>query len=117
MFEKVRTTFSPKRMKRIGRGTLLGILIGIVSGLGAIVFNFLLQTGSKFFMNDLINLALPGGTSSYLFFRHSHEEVAVAYNSGPGWSSVRIDCLQPCPGSKRTCKDALIDASIGRKVS
>jgi CIC family chloride channel protein len=48
-----------RRIKRIGRGTLIGILIGIVSGLGAILFNFLLQRGTHFFMHDLPWLVLP----------------------------------------------------------
>jgi CIC family chloride channel protein len=45
-------------MKRIWRGTLIGILIGVVSGLGAILFNFLLKTGTQFFMQDLIGFVL-----------------------------------------------------------
>ena len=68
MFDKVRATFSPKRIKRIGRATLFGILIGIISGLGAIVFTFLLQTGSKFFMEDLTGFILPGETRHHLLF-------------------------------------------------
>jgi CIC family chloride channel protein len=46
-------------MKRIGRGTLIGILIGIVSGFGAILFNFLLKTGTRFFTQDLVGFVLP----------------------------------------------------------
>jgi CIC family chloride channel protein len=56
-------SFSPRRMKRIGRWTVLGISIGIASGLGAIIFNFLLQTGTRFFMENLVDLILPGETS------------------------------------------------------
>jgi CIC family chloride channel protein len=56
-------TKSFKRIKRIGRGTVIGILIGIVSGLGAILFSFLLQTGTRFFMQDLIGLVLPASAS------------------------------------------------------
>ena len=47
-----------RRIGRIWRGTLVGILIGVVSGLGAIVFNFLLQTGTRFFMQDLVGFIL-----------------------------------------------------------
>ena len=54
-------------MKAIWRGTLLGILIGVVSGLGAIVFNFLLQTGTKCFMKDLLAFILPGESAAYTF--------------------------------------------------
>ncbi len=53
------TSSYPRRIKRIGRGTLIGVLIGVVSGLGAIIFNFLLKTGTHFFMQDLTGLVLP----------------------------------------------------------
>ncbi len=49
---------SSRRISRIWRGTAVGVLIGVVSGLGAIVFNFLLQTGTRFFTLDLVNLIL-----------------------------------------------------------
>ena len=51
-------------MKRIWRGTIVGILIGVVSGLGAIVFSFLLRTATRFFTQDLVTLIL-GSSSSH----------------------------------------------------
>jgi CIC family chloride channel protein len=60
-------SFHPRRIKRIGRGTVIGILIGIVSGLGAILFSFLLQTGTRFFMQDLIRLVLPASAAGRAF--------------------------------------------------
>ena len=55
------------RIGRIWRGTLVGILIGVVSGLGAIVFNFLLQTGTRFFTQDLVSFILgPHAGQSFL---------------------------------------------------
>ena len=60
-------SFHPRRMKRIGRGTLIGILIGIVSGLGAILFNFLLKTGTQFFMQDTIGFVLPPSATGHHF--------------------------------------------------
>ncbi|MGD0663152.1 MAG: chloride channel protein [Syntrophorhabdales bacterium] len=50
-------------MKRIWQGTIAGILIGVVSGLGAIVFNFLLLTGTRFFTHDLIVMTLRDASS------------------------------------------------------
>jgi CIC family chloride channel protein len=47
--------FPRRRIRRIWRGTVVGVLIGVVSGLGAIVFNFLLQAGTRFFTVDLIS--------------------------------------------------------------
>jgi CIC family chloride channel protein len=46
---------------------LIGILIGIVSGLGAILFDFLLRTGTRFFMRDLIGFVLPPSATWRLF--------------------------------------------------
>jgi CIC family chloride channel protein len=59
-------TRSIKRMRRIWQGTLVGVLIGVVSGLGAVLFAFLLQTGTQFFTHDLIGLILGPSTDSAL---------------------------------------------------
>ncbi|MGQ9647759.1 MAG: chloride channel protein [Thermodesulfobacteriota bacterium] len=50
---------SPIRMRWIGRWIIIGIVIGLVSGFGAILFNFLLREGNRFFMVDLIKWLLP----------------------------------------------------------
>jgi CIC family chloride channel protein len=59
MVKKFLQSFSPIRMKWVWRWIFLGILIGLVSGFGAILFNFLLQIGTQFFMKDLVALILP----------------------------------------------------------
>ncbi len=64
MVAKIPEPFTPKRMKRIGRGTLLGILVGIVSGPGGIVFNYMINVGTRFFTGDLITYLIPGHVSS-----------------------------------------------------
>ncbi len=46
-------------MKWIWRWILLGILVGVVSGFGAILFDFLILRGTQFFMKDLVELLLP----------------------------------------------------------
>ena len=46
-------------MKWIWRWIFLGILIGVVSGFGALLFNFLILRGTQFFMKDLVALLLP----------------------------------------------------------
>jgi CIC family chloride channel protein len=55
------------RLKRIWKGTLIGIVIGIISGCGGILFNFLLQTGAQFFTKDLVNF-LTNGAAGRPFF-------------------------------------------------
>lgn len=59
MVKKFLQSFSPVRMKWIWRWIFLGVLIGVVSGFGAILFNFLLQKGTQFFMKDLVAFILP----------------------------------------------------------
>jgi CIC family chloride channel protein len=59
MVKKFLQSFSPIRMKWIWRWILLGILVGVVSGFGAILFDFLLLRGTQFFMKDLVALLLP----------------------------------------------------------
>jgi CIC family chloride channel protein len=58
-------SFSLTRIKSLWRWIFLGILIGVVSGFGAILFNFLLGRGSQFFMKDLIALLLPEGLQDF----------------------------------------------------
>ncbi len=67
MTAELTKSFHPRRIKRIGRGTLIGILIGVVSGLGAILFNLLLKTGTQFFMQDLIRFVLPASATGHHF--------------------------------------------------
>lgn len=56
---KYRQTLSTVRMKSIGRWIALGITVGVVSGLGAILFNYLLTSGTRFFMTDLVAWMTP----------------------------------------------------------
>jgi CIC family chloride channel protein len=60
MVKKFLQSFSLARMKSLWRWIFIGILIGVISGFGAILFNFLLQRGTQFFMKDLVALSLPG---------------------------------------------------------
>jgi len=68
MVKKFFQSFSPARMKWIWRWIFLGVLIWVVSGFGAILFNFLLQRGTQFFMKDLVTLLLPEGLQEFSFF-------------------------------------------------
>jgi CIC family chloride channel protein len=68
MVKKFLQSFSPTRMKWIWRLIFIGILIGVVSGFGAILFNFLLQRGTQFFMKDLVVLVLPQEFHDVSFF-------------------------------------------------
>ena len=67
-FGSYRRSFSTMRMKSIGRWILLGMTVGVVSGLGAILFNFLLTSGTRFFMNDLAAWLIPESYRSARLF-------------------------------------------------
>jgi CIC family chloride channel protein len=68
MIQKFFQSFSPIRMKWIWRWIFIGILIGVVSGFGAILFSFLLRRGTQFFMKDLTALLLPKELRQLSFF-------------------------------------------------
>ena len=68
MVGKLLQSFSPARMKWIWRWIFLGILIGVVSGFGALVFNFLILRGTQFFMKDLVAFLLPKELQGASFF-------------------------------------------------
>ncbi len=56
---KIPEPFTPRRIKRIWRGTLLGILVGIVSGLGGIVFNHMISIGTRLLSGDMVVHLIP----------------------------------------------------------
>ncbi len=59
MLKKLLQSFSPIRMKSIWRWIFIGIIVGIVSGFGALLFNFLIQRGTQFFSKDLVVFLTP----------------------------------------------------------
>ncbi|OPY65714.1 MAG: H(+)/Cl(-) exchange transporter ClcA [Syntrophorhabdus sp. PtaU1.Bin050] len=67
MAARIPEPFAPRRIKRIWRGTLLGILIGVVSGLGGILFNYMIKVGTQFFTQDLIAYLLPDHPAGFSF--------------------------------------------------
>ena len=110
MFARTRETFSPKRMKRIGRGTLFGILIGIVSGLGAIVFNFLLQTGTNFFMKDLVSFIPSGETYNDPFLNIPMQRWMLLIIPAMGGLLSGLIVFNLAPEAEGHGTDALIDS-------
>jgi len=64
--KRVLRSFSPVRMKWIWRWIFFGVLIGMISGFAAILFDLLLQKGNQFFMKDLVTLLLPKGLQDVL---------------------------------------------------
>lgn len=67
MNKRLLQSFSPTRFKWIWRWIFFGVVIGVVSGFGAILFNYLLQRGTEFFMEDLLSLLIPEGLREFPF--------------------------------------------------
>ena len=65
MIAKIPEPFALRRIKRIWIGTVLGIAIGIVSGLGGIFFNYAIKTGTRFFTRDLPLYLTPGHSPDF----------------------------------------------------
>jgi CIC family chloride channel protein len=66
MFRKFLDFFSKSNIRWLWRWIFLGILIGIVSGFGALLFNFLITRGTHFFMQDLVGLFLSPSSQEFL---------------------------------------------------
>lgn len=64
MAGKISDLIVSRRIRRIGRGTILGICVGIMSGLGGIVFNFMIEKGTEWFTGDLVAFVSPGGADT-----------------------------------------------------
>jgi CIC family chloride channel protein len=56
----------------VGRTVLLSSLVGIVAGLGAIVFQYLCQYGSRFFLDQLAGLRMEGPAGETALLSPSH---------------------------------------------
>lgn len=62
----------PRYLNYLQRWTLIGLVIGVISGLGAVIFYFLLNLGTEFFLGYLAGFHLPfpageGGASPSSF--------------------------------------------------
>ena len=103
-----------KRIRRVWRGTLIGILIGIVSGLGGIVFNFLLEVSAHLFTHDLIATFLPPAPQNeFLGFPLSRWFLILAPALGGLISGIIVFNLAPEAEGHGT--DAMIDSFHRKK--
>lgn len=99
-----------RRMKRIWRGTLLGILVGIVSGLGGIVFNFMIKAGTQLFTGDLISYLSPGPISSVSFLGFSVDRWMMLWIPAFGGLLAGFLVFRFAPEAEGHGTDAMIDS-------
>jgi chloride channel protein, CIC family len=104
------------RIKHIWRGTLVGILIGIVSGLGGMVFNFLLNTSTSFFTEDLISLILPDSLVGQQFLGFPIGRWMMLWIPALGGLISGIIVFSLAPEAEGHGTDAMIESFHGKKA-
>lgn len=115
MFQRFAQSFSPIRIKRIGRWILIGVLIGVVSGFGAIAFNFLLRTGTQFFMRDLATLLLPRELDQNSFFGIPFSRWMILWIPGLGGFLAGVVVFLFAPEAEGHGTDAMIESFHRKK--
>ncbi len=109
------TSFNPTRIKRIWRGTLIGVLIGVVSGLGAMLFDFLLKTGTRSFMHDLAGFMLPSSAANNSFLGIPLARWVVACVPAIGGLISGLIVFTFAPEAEGHGTDAMVDAFHRKK--
>jgi CIC family chloride channel protein len=94
---------------------VIGILIGIVSGLGAILFSFPLQTGTRFFMQDLIGLVLQASASGRLLLGVPLSRWAMLWLPAIGGLISGLIVFNFAPEAEGHGTDAMIDSFHRKK--
>lgn len=107
--------FTTRRMKRIWRGTLLGTLVGIVSGLGGIVFNYMINAGTGFFTKDLVLLFAPGHAAGYTFLGFPFERWMMLWIPAFGGLLSGLLVFTFAPEAEGHGTDAMIDTFHRKK--
>jgi chloride channel protein, CIC family len=102
-------------MKWMWRWILLGILIGVVSGLGAILFNCLLQKGTQFFMNDLIAILVPESFHEAGLFGFSVSRWMMLWIPAFGGLLAGLIVFRFAPEAEGHGTDAMIDSFHRKK--
>lgn len=108
-------SFSPSRMKGLWRSIYLGVLIGIVSGLGAILFNFLLHRSNLFFMKDLPVLLFREDLRKLLFLGVPFERVVMVFIPCLGGLLSGLLVFRIAPEAEGHGTDAMIDSFHRKK--
>jgi CIC family chloride channel protein len=115
MAAKIPEPFALRRMKRIWRGTLLGILIGVVSGLGGIVFNYMIKVGTQFFTGDLISYLSPGHDPTFSLFGFSIDRWMMLWIPAFGGLLSGFLVFRFAPEAEGHGTDAMIDSFHRKK--
>ena len=112
---KTPENFALRRIKQIWRGTMLGILIGIVSGLGGILFNYMIDKGTKFFTQDMIMYLSPDHSTGFNFFGFPFERWMMLWIPAFGGLLSGLLVFRFAPEAEGHGTDAMIDSFHRKK--
>jgi len=115
MIARIPQPFTPRRIKRIWTGTLLGIAVGIVSGLGGVVFNWAIKTGTKFFTHDLILYLTPGHMPDLTFLGFPFGRWMMLWIPALGGLMSGFIVFRFAPEAEGHGTDAMIDSFHRKK--
>jgi len=105
----------PRRAKRILRGTILGVLIGIISGFGGILFNLLLRISTELFSGRLISLLLFGHDPNHLLFGYPLSRWLMIVIPALGGLASGLLVFTLAPEAEGHGTDAMIDSFHRKK--
>jgi CIC family chloride channel protein len=103
-------SFSLTRIKWLWRWIFLGILIGMVSGFGAILFNFLLGRGTQFFMKDLVNLLLSEKWREFYLLGFPLQQWMILWIPALGGLLAGLIVFKLAPEAEGHGTDAMIES-------
>ncbi len=115
MIARIPEPFTPRRIKRIWTGTLLGIAIGIVSGLGGIVFNWAIKVGTTFFTHDLVLYLTPGHLPDFTFLGFPFSRWMMLWVPALGGLVSGFLVFRFAPEAEGHGTDAMIDSFHRKK--
>jgi len=115
MMARIPEPFALRRIKRIWIGTVLGIVIGIVSGLGGIAFDYMIKTGTRFFTRDLILYLSPGHFPGFSLLGFSFDRWMMLWIPVFGGLVSGFLVFQFAPEAEGHGTDAMIDTFHRKK--
>jgi chloride channel protein, CIC family len=115
MVVKIPGPFAPGRVKRIWKGTLIGILIGVAAGLGALAFNWMVDTGTRLFIKDLVVFLVPGHNPDRVFFGFSMQRWMMLWVPALGGLLSGLIVFRFAPEAQGHGTDAMIESFHRKK--
>ncbi|MDD3846043.1 MAG: chloride channel protein [Syntrophorhabdaceae bacterium] len=93
----------------------MGIVIGVVSGLGGIAFDYTIKVGTQFFTRDLLLYLSPGHSSGFTFLGFSFDRWMMLWIPALGGLVSGFLVFQFAPEAEGHGTDAMIDTFHRKK--